>query len=265
MDNYTALEANETQEQDNITKPMFPDLDYAVIDGNVVLLQKTKKTQQKIFEDVKVYYKSLFDAARNSLITQDYQAWRIDWDSQLRLLSAHQRTNTDFVKVPRDLTTKPIVFYGNKAYEARSFIYKPNLIRCNVEVIRNHIRREDSTTSKLNTAIHGKLGSSRIVIKIEQDKVVFPCVAGLVPGTRIQVGQGFRTYHTYEDGKLCIGNAPNAEAFWNHENFVDNMNTINPYSPAASSGSFGWHYMEFFKDPYIVDIIFEKESVWKTQ
>lgn len=256
----------------------LPDTNFMVVNGQIFLLDKVGPSKDQLVEDIKEFYEAECLAFKDGLVADDYDKWREDWQAQLNMYSERAQRSSSGTMVPNTMDRLPIMV-NNGSYAPMLFVrYKPSIFRSTLGVMQSHVRGTESgnyggptVNTKLKAAIARRTGGSLSVeVHINQDLIDHMMGVALM-GDRIIVARPGRTYHTFEDGKLCTGGTPAAE-FFGAPDFERNFNTVNIYSPAShtitgvirNGAPLQVPYYELLKDQYITDIKVEESSKWST-
>lgn len=252
----------------------LPDVSFAVIDGKMFLLDGVNSSPKEVIEDLKAMYQTQVDEIKHTVATEDLRAWQQEWE---RMIGAYERKlarSGRGVLVPNDFDRQAVVISGGAYAPVRLVRYNPNLIRGHISRFKELVRSIETGSwgewnieqfSKLKKALFRKTDGN-VTAHISQSLIDAPVAVAYID-PRVQVANGFRTYHTFSDGRLCTGTAA-PRVFYDAPDFVQNFNTINPYSPAqdhvrANDGSRSVHFYEFLKDEYVTEIKVEV-GTWST-
>ncbi len=256
----------------------FTSANLIVLNDQVYTLDELKVKKTDVLKTLKSYYANELSAFKQGLTRDDYNAWLTSWENQLAIYQNRTARRASTTAVPNTMQLKPLMIHEGQTCVGRLIQYKPFMYKSSLETMKMAARRIDeghrdyppkSETSKFFKEITKAIkehvpDSTEVIVNFEQDDLDYPMFFALLNG-RIRVAGKYRTYHTFQEWRLCTGGLTAADFWQNEATFETSVNTINLYSPATS-------YVneipigEFLKDDYVTKIHISKGvSPWTTK
>ena len=253
-----------------IDKPIFniPEPpSFLVKEGKVYKITELNCDVSKAFKSIDKWYLHKVNEAIQPFISQRSTVDQDDLEEQLAHINKHNDTSK--VVVDNELLGYgiPLMVVANKVYKAMLIDYNPQVASISWSYLNNWVGSIDNmdTERKAKYTILSEIRTHRpdsynssdfIDIALKQDLVRFPVMCTYASHIN-RIVCFPRTFHTYNDGKLCTGDV-SAKTFWEQEEFITNFNQINFTSLANEM--FSWTML--LQDEYIVSWKIREDTLW---
>lgn len=275
----TSIESAQESTIEQPARPAeFPKVDFLVVGNQMFSVAPVNLPLGDVLNEVKQAYEDEYQARVREITDEQYEDSRAEWDRQLSHINRVR--NARAVTIPQELQGAPVMYWNGAVCALRIIRYNPNECTGAAGDLKNrtglYARRSNSEAhywkkkegyGKVFTAVNTMPSDAKVIIKIKQDLVDVPAVFAY--DNRNIYTPLTRYFHTLNDArKLCTG-GHTAAAFWNANDFAQEVNRVNYFSLAASEINIPVHGVmrivqphEILRDEYVVDVRRE-EGTWR--
>lgn len=198
------------------------------IGGHLYAVKRIQAKDIDINKELKELYGKRFDAHVSQLNEGCVTDVVKDWNTQIQHLRKYEGKNAK--AIPERMFDKPVVYYRNMLLELRAVIYAPAEFVGTAQDTRFTAIRQKLIEALGETEAYGV---TTIVVTIKPPFAV-PVLYGYDERTKMLYSPFSRTFHSFEDGRICTGNHT-AEDFWRLDGqaFPIEMCKVNLFSPAC--------------------------------
>lgn len=260
------------------SKPSF-----MVIDGKSFLVEPLTESPEQLMRSTEEYYAVNLAELKEKVLRHISEESQDDLNKQVLRIERH--LNSDVVTLPEGLQEHGSLMFlaDKKVYATRVVLFKPSRISCTLQMCGGFIRWIDTNLSRRDAERFTKFcdwarpilthhrevsqdtSGVKVDIIVNQDLVIEPLVVSYVDEENLIYCYPKQKHpHAHGGGMMCTGQT-NARVFWEDPNFVENFNSLNPHSWAASSTRAATEYKMFLKNQYFVEarIRTQEVSAWR--
>lgn len=198
------------------------------IDGKYFAVKRIQSGELDINKELKELYDKRFTHHVAQLNEGCVQTTVKDWNTQIDRLRSFEGKSAK--TIPQQLFGKPVMIYRNSLLELRALTYAPREFTSLF-----HDVRFIAVRSKIREMLPNVADNETITVTVTPPFSI-ATFAGYCARTNTLYTPLMRTYHTFDDGRICTGNHA-ANDFWSlsMEAFDLEMNKVNLFSPANST------------------------------